>query len=540
LQKKVFVREATGLVRELSWWDGLFVSLNNIVLGPMIVTIISLGLLLFPASDLVAGTLLTLLGSFSIVMVWALLNAAMPRSGGEYTFNSRIIHPALGFAENWSFQVNAFVWAGYYAWMFSYLSLSQFFAIIGGTTGNQILIDWAQTVTEPAVTILIGAICIIAMYLVHVTGAKRWFRLNNLLIGFGVIGIIVAIALTISSSNASFISAFNTFSLKYTQDPDYYHTIINTASNGGLQLPVGYDLSQTAALMPVVFYGLGYAATANIYMAGELKRVKTSQLLGAGGGFLLSGLFAIVAIMSAENVMGREFLASIAQVQYSPDFKLPISPVWNLFVGLMTSNVVVNIIVQASFLVWSLAGIGLMIYTSSRCFLAWAFDRVVPASLADVSDRWHTPAKSLTIIVLASLGCLVWYTWVVTVYHDIFAIYTYFNAILVAVATVFTISAASAIVFPFRKSIRRFYEISGITYRIGRVPAIAVFGVWNMIFVLALIYYFITVPGLGATSGVQLPIYFFVSGLVVYYVAWAYWRRRGIDLSLAFKEIPPE
>ena len=39
-------------------------------------------------------------------------------------------------------------------------------------------------------------------------------------------------------------------------------------------------------------------------------------------------------------------------------------------------------------------------------------------------------------------------------------------------------------------------------------------------------------------SGVVLA--FYVIGIVIYYVAKVYWKRNGVDISMANKEIPPE
>jgi hypothetical protein len=44
---------------------------------------------------------------FPLVASGGILGGSMPRSGGEYIYNSRIIHPLIGIAESFG---NAFVW----------------------------------------------------------------------------------------------------------------------------------------------------------------------------------------------------------------------------------------------------------------------------------------------------------------------------------------------------------------------------------------------------------------------------------------------
>ena len=43
-------------------------------------------------------------------MTYAELGAAMPRSGGEYNFLSRIYHPAVGFVSGWVFRQRRLCW----------------------------------------------------------------------------------------------------------------------------------------------------------------------------------------------------------------------------------------------------------------------------------------------------------------------------------------------------------------------------------------------------------------------------------------------
>ena len=47
-----------------------------------------------------------MLVGFGFPLVWGVLSGSMPRSGGEYIYNSRIIHPIVGIAESFG---NAFV-----------------------------------------------------------------------------------------------------------------------------------------------------------------------------------------------------------------------------------------------------------------------------------------------------------------------------------------------------------------------------------------------------------------------------------------------
>ena len=103
-----FARKASGLVRGLSFIDAFGVGFMNQGLTPSMWVMISLGLGVYTGGNLIIATLLSaLLCGIGFSLVWGILGGSMPRSGGEYIYNSRIIHPLIGIAESFG---NAFVW----------------------------------------------------------------------------------------------------------------------------------------------------------------------------------------------------------------------------------------------------------------------------------------------------------------------------------------------------------------------------------------------------------------------------------------------
>ena len=103
-----FARKASGLVRGLSMWDAFGVGFMNQGLTPSIWVMISLGLSVYLGGNLIIATVLSLvLAGIGFPLVWGILGGSMPRSGGEYIYNSRILHPLVGIGETFG---NAFIW----------------------------------------------------------------------------------------------------------------------------------------------------------------------------------------------------------------------------------------------------------------------------------------------------------------------------------------------------------------------------------------------------------------------------------------------
>src|SRR5439155_2568462 len=92
----MFVRNATGLVREVKPWQAMAI---NYITGaaPFVIGIALFGALSgFPGGNFLLAAVLTIPLALSVVYTFGLLTTAMPRSGGDYILVSRTLHPMLG------------------------------------------------------------------------------------------------------------------------------------------------------------------------------------------------------------------------------------------------------------------------------------------------------------------------------------------------------------------------------------------------------------------------------------------------------------
>ena len=93
--KRTFVREATGLVREASWFDVfMYNEAGMSYAGAMLLA--SMLAFIFIGGDFLTEWLLTVLFGSLIGLTYYLLSVTMPRTGADYVYDSRILHPALG------------------------------------------------------------------------------------------------------------------------------------------------------------------------------------------------------------------------------------------------------------------------------------------------------------------------------------------------------------------------------------------------------------------------------------------------------------
>ena len=115
----VFVRKASGLVRSWSMFDAF-------VYATFSINLITLGLYIFSYCYYFEGNLATAVvvgGALTIfeVLVYASLISAMPRAGGDYVWQSRILGRAIGFilaVTGWWFIL--WLWVPLYSQMLTY------------------------------------------------------------------------------------------------------------------------------------------------------------------------------------------------------------------------------------------------------------------------------------------------------------------------------------------------------------------------------------------------------------------------------------
>jgi amino acid transporter len=201
----------------------------------------------------------------------------------------------------------------------------------------------------------------------------------------------------------------------------------------------------------------------------------------------------------------------------------------------MNSNLPLNILVLVSYLAWGYLLIINYYFISARILLAWSFDRAAPSILGSVSDRFHSPV--LGLIIAGILG------WIALFF------YSYVSVALAAVNVAFFFLVAQmldglggALLSSRGKSI---FEMSPgfIQKRIGGIPVISLLGVYSIAFIVFLFVSLIYNPATLGPSGLPtvLPTAAaFVVGIASYLGMKSYYLKRGMDISMVFKMIPPE
>lgn len=537
----LFVRNASGLVREANVTDTVFFNwVAGGGVGLALVYNVYWALNAFPGVDLVTTTLLAVPFAFAAVAVFALLAAAMPRSGGDYVFVSRIVHPVWGFVSSWAGFISVVSYCGFVAWFTSVAFISGSAAVMGEGLGSEPLIEFAGWAASPGGALVLGTLVLLVAAGVMAAGLRFALRTITVLAVVGLVGLVLSAIVLLLNTNQGFIAAFNSFAEARTGEANTYEAIIATAAaNGFVTAGPGTApfFETTVPAMVIAFYAVGYSVW-SIYYAGEFKggRSRGRHLTSMFIPTILNSLVFVLVFVLMFNVAGYEFLGAASFVyNYVPDqYPLTVPPFVNFFASLLAGNAFLNVIISITWVVWPIAMVILIMVGFSRVLFAWSFDGVLPSGLADVNERTHSPIKAIGLSLVLSVIAL----WLVVNVAEFLT----FLAYTVLLALIFWISMAIAgLIFPARRP--DVYGASPARWTVAGVPVVSIAGLVLGLFVLFEFLVVFTFEGLGIVDrGQALLVTLAVlgSGLAIFGISWVVRRARGIDPGYVYREIPPE
>jgi amino acid transporter len=544
-QGEMFLRNATGLRREVSVLDAFIMNTfgMNIAVGAVFLFLQAPAY--FPQGNILVAVIIgTLLMAFTLLWVYSTFAAAMPRSGGDYVYVSRTLHPFLGWLLGWSQGMwLIFFWIGFNAWFALTFALPVAFTSIGAATGQSGWINLSNNllasfpilgITTQWWVIIIGLLINIGFAVLLILGGQsfwRWQKLFFLVAG----GSIVLALLLLVFGGGHIASAWNSFALQHKGLT--FNQVIPTAVKNGYVLPGGFSLSQTLLMLPWVFFVVGYAQ-GSAQIGGEVKRASRSQYLAMVGGVLVNGAVLVLLVIAFSQAVGINWIGSVGylSINNASLLNLPgnLSPSFNFIVSLLTGNVLVPLIIGIGFIFWALMGTPLSELQATRYMLAWAVDRMIPAPLGDVSERFHSPVKAIIFCTVTGTLALIA---LVTVPQA-----SLLGALLAQIAAFILVSIAG-IAFPYR--LRHVWESAG-GHKLFGIPSVTLAGIGGAIVLGSLMLIFIFNSTINSTFGVtaRLSLSFMIGVIVVgiiWYVATYFLNRvRGVDIGLAYREIPPE
>ena len=533
--KTVFVRDATGLVKQISGMDAL--GMNVTQMGLLYAfNAVAFAAGFYPGANPVLVEVYGLLLVFPLTAMYTLFSIAIPRSGGDYVWVGRIFNPGVGFVANFAFTILSISVVGAVAPWIGQWSIAPLFYDLGILDKNPSYIAIANSLQSPgpafwisAVFIIIAGLVVIASSRLAARTVKSWMILSLII---GAIFIVTAV----SAGSSTFAQNFNSLSGSNMT----YDQIVSLGQQSGAYNGFPPLFSSTSLYAGALLGGLSFLGfNSSAYFAGETKRNPRTQILAQLGGALIFCVLQTAVIAAEYFGEGPSFANSLAALWVAGSSSYPgipgVPPLGSSLAMFWTQNQVLIAIFTLSFGVTAMVMNVSIFFTLSRNLFAWSFDRVAPSVFANVNPRTRTPVYAISIMTIVGLV----YAYIsIFQYGLLSTLFTYGTA---GTFMVFLIVAVAGIVYPYwRKDV--FASAHPLSQKkLGGVPLISVLSVLSIIVSLITIYG-ILLPAIGNVGSVLLTgiIPTFLIGAILYGVMWVIRRNQGINLNLLQKQIPPE
>ena len=447
-QATLFVRKASGLVRSWSGFDAF-------VYATFSINLITLGLFIFSycwyfGGDL--GTAVVVGGAFTIfeVILYASMISAMPRAGGDYVWQSRILGRGIGFlltVTGWWLLL--WLWVPLYGQMLAYEFLTPIAAILGFPQAAL----WFTTYPwGPLVSMLL--VCLIVFIYIAI-GMKAYARVQKFSFWVGTAGLLAVFALLLFGSRESFVAGLNAnLPALYGVPPgDYYTATLEAGQAAGVTFGKfgSVALGASFALIPmIVFFNLWPNWGSTLY--GEVRGASDykKNFWGMAAAVAVTAGLALVFFALINKTIGWDFYMNAngafwSNIFYGTEVAIPVWPYPVQFATFLTSSRVLQFLVVLAVSFWWFGWSGTVFLSSTRVIFAAALDRMLPEWVSKIDTRTKTPVNALLLMVVPSVIISILYAFNIASMQSIVL-----DATLVIAITFFG-TAVAGIVLPWRQ-----------------------------------------------------------------------------------------
>jgi amino acid transporter len=527
-----FTRKATGLVREGRTRDALF---YNVMWSSVGLTFAFYWLFyaFYPGSNALLAFLVAAALGLPGAFLYAMLTQLMPRTGGDYVFNSRSLHPSLGFASNFSYSFWLAVVIGVYTTYIAAYGAGALARTIAGYTGSTGWLDvgdwfageWGLFLTGTAV--LLGSAAMFAL-----GGVRLFFRVQAAAFAVYVLGaILVPILVGLFQSKSGFVANFDEYAANLGTK-DAAAALQASAADGGFAA-TGFDLETTLKSVSIFWFIFGFIFSST-YFAGEIRLQKRTHLISMPGAVLLVVVLLLLLVPAFTHVADYTFNGQLGLADPAAYGFAAGAPAYPELIGIAGGSSIVGIVAIVGFTVGLLMWLPQTLLLVSRNMFAWSFDRVMPAALSRVEPRSRSPLVAIGVMTALSIASTA-----------VYAFTDWFSSIsaLLGLSLSLLVTALGGTLLPFRH--RALVDASPYGRKVAGIPVLTLVGALAVIGFGAAVGILLWDPGSGASLSedpgkLVLCLGVYAGALAFWFAARAVRRSQGVDLDLAYRELPAE
>ncbi|AWR97437.1 amino acid permease [Acidianus sulfidivorans JP7] len=517
--KSIFVRESSGLLKQVTLLDAIMLNLGNMSAGIALFESISpyvnssnnpsIG---GPGGVLWLASILGFIFAIPQLILYTIMTRRISRTGGDYVWISRSLNGPLGVVMAISLLIESVAYFALVAF-FSGSSINAVLCTIGNLDHSSSLINLAQNIfvnpygtldlTQKIIFYGISAAFFIIVILINIFRARWGYSIVTALGFFSFFTLILAMILiaanihNFSSAISPFISDFN------ISVPPVKYTVIPSI-----------NWSYTLFLLPLFALYTYPWMQAGPAVSAEFKQQQKVAKLNLLLALIMTGIIVTLGFFEMDLAAGYYF-NYYAYGSFIYNF-------WTVAIAL-SSNPIIQWILGLGTILWNFYVLSYGVIVFSRYVFALSFDRVLPEKFSQVNN-YGSPVYAHVLDLGIMLLLLL-----IPVFSTEAAVSLYGATILGALYFLI-VSAAGA-----------FYGIR------NKIPILSIASIISAIYFAFLTYEAGVNPIFGFNStvdGIPITKIFVISviaiGILVYLASWYMNKKKGIDISMSFKEIPPE
>ncbi len=409
---EVFTRKASGLVRVMSPWSAMFY--NILAMGVIFPWTYLWAPGSLPGGHLVWGIILAMLFELPIALVYVFLSSALPRSGGDYVFQSRVFGGGTAFAITMSgIVIWQLVWIALAGWLLSYLGFAPLFLGLGATLGNPTLASIGIWFTTPNAIVIVSIINAGAAFLLLTSGFKNYVSLQRWMVLFAGIAVFTTLIVLLVADPATVPTKLNAFSAAVGGSATYYQDALAAAQKAGLNLNPPFSLLATLLVAPIAWTSLQWA-TYSAEQNGEIKDAKSfnTQAFIYVGGLVITGVLLALLGFVFQKALGTQFLY-VAGAGYWSGLSQANIAGFNLWPPILavalTGSPIIVVLISVGYIFNSFQIANNIMIGTTRIMVAASLDRAMPEWFSRVSESRHTPVNAHLAFFLASIPAILCY-----------------------------------------------------------------------------------------------------------------------------------
>jgi len=394
-------------------------------------------------------------------LVYAFLASSMPRSGGDYYYQTRLLSGTVGSVFGFAcFVLGGTIWMAIACWLAANVAVGPALVILGQLGHIPSLIALGTSVQSGGGMFLLSLFVIGWAAYINLKSPRTYLRLQRVLWIVGAAAVLAPLIMLLASSPRSL-----------GDSPPFVAAAAESARLGFSQNRVGVTFGATLALVPVAAFWLIYPCW-SVYHVGEMREAGRlrHQVLTMVGAEAITIAISMAVVWVVTSRFGGERLAAAAYLfvndrAHMPFPTLPIfwfadGHLWPAGVAALCLAVFFN----ALFWMW-VPDIPL---AASRVMAAMSTGRRLPRWLGELSGPHQVPA---TAVFVFSLMCLV--PVAVFAYTGLWRL-SMVETMLNGMAFAVTCAVAATLPYLRRETYRR---STAAPHELFRVPVITLCGV---------------------------------------------------------------